>query len=78
MMDFGSLSKREAQLFLDGYAEGMKTFGDAIDLMEPLFGDSVPRSEIKKLADYLYEGHMNSTLRKIDAIYDIIEGEKIK
>ena len=69
-MDFGSLSRREAQLFIEGYAEGMKSFSDVIDVMEPVFGDCIPCSELRKAADYLFKGHMTKTMAEIMAMYD--------
>lgn len=69
-MDFDSLSSREAQLYIEGYAQGMKSFSDVVDVMEPVFGDRIPCSELRQVADYLFKGHMTKTMAHIMAMYD--------
>ena len=69
-MDFGTLTRREAQLYVEAYANGIQAFGDTVDYMRTIFGDSIPYSELKDVIAMLVKGHMNKTMAHIMAMYD--------
>lgn len=71
-MDFGQLSKREAQLYADAYADGIEIFGKCLDIMQARFGDFIPYGELKELNAQLVTYHRNSTMKQIEALYDVL------
>jgi hypothetical protein len=69
-MEFGNLTRREAQLYIKAYADGIQAFGDTVDYMRAIFGDSIPYSELKDVIAMLAKGHMDKTMAQIMAMYD--------
>lgn len=71
-MDFGQLSEREAQLYIEAYADGIEFFGECIDIMRARFGDFIPYEELKELNAELVTHHMNSTMKQVEALCDAL------
>lgn len=72
-MDFGTFTRREAQIYIEGYAAGVEAVGDTIDAINPMVEGLIPYSQLKSFITKFAESMRTTTMARVMAKYDDAE-----
>lgn len=71
--EFGTFTKREAQICIESYAAGVEAVGDTIDAINPLVEGLIPYSHLKSFITNFAESLRTTTMARVMAKYSDAE-----